>query len=103
MALWSRPSPCPSRAAPPPSRARDDREWCGEALAVEHVDPNSPAAGAEIRAGEVVVAANGRALLRKLDFLKAQVKLEIGDRLELTLRDATGKERLVKLLLRMRE
>ena len=98
------------RVVPAGRRTIPGRPWHGlavaqrgETLAVEHIDPGSPAAGAEIRNGEVVVAANGRALLRKLDFLKAQVKLEIGDRLELTLRDAAGKERLVKLLLRMRE
>jgi S1-C subfamily serine protease len=98
------------RAVPAGRRTIPGRPWHGlvvgqrgEALAVEQIDPGSPAAGAEIRPGDMVVAANGRALLRKLDFLKAQVKLEIGDRLELTLRDATGKERLVRLLLRLRE
>lgn len=75
----------------------------GETLLVSQIDDHSPAAAAGLRLGDVLLAANGRALARKIDFLKAQVKLEIGDWLELTVRGGDGAERLVRVLLRERE
>lgn len=70
------------------------------AIRVTSVDPGSPAQAAGVQPGEILVSAAGRPLARKVDFLKALVKLEIGDRLGLRLRDATGGERDVTLLLR---
>lgn len=70
------------------------------AVRVNSVDPGSPAAVAGVQIGEIVASAADRPLVRKVDFLKALVKLEIGDRLDLRLRDATGGEREVKLMLR---
>lgn len=71
-------------------------------LAVGAVEPDSPAALAGIAANEVLTAANGRPLARKLDWLKAMVPLEIGDRLELAVRNRDGEIRTVKLLLRLK-
>lgn len=73
------------------------------AVRINSVDPGSPAALAGVQIGEVLISAAGRPLARKVDFLKALVKLEIGDWLELRLRDATGGEREVRLLLRQSE
>lgn len=70
------------------------------AVRANSVDTGSPAEVAGIKIGEILVSAMGKPLLRKVDFLKAMVKLEIGDRLELRVRDATGGERDVKLMLR---
>jgi S1-C subfamily serine protease len=70
------------------------------AVRVNSVDPGSPALAAGVQVGEVLVSAAGRPLARKIDFLKALVKLEIGDWLELRVRDATGGERDVRMLLR---
>jgi len=70
------------------------------AVRVNSVDSGSPAEVAEIKIGEIVVSAAGKPLLRKVDFLKAMVKLEVGDRLDLRVRDATGSERDVTVMLR---
>jgi S1-C subfamily serine protease len=67
---------------------------------IEQIDDHSPAQEAQIKQGEVLLEANGKAIKRKLDLLKVLVKLEIGDWLELKLRDTTGAERTIKVLLR---
>jgi S1-C subfamily serine protease len=50
----------------------------------------------------VLTSANGRPLAGKLDFIKAMVLLEIGDQLELTVRNRDGEVRTVRLLLRLK-
>ncbi len=69
-------------------------------IVIETVDDDSPGAQAGVRVGETVVSANGRPLLRKIDWLKAVVKLEVGDALDLELRGKDGAMRTVHIPLR---
>jgi len=75
----------------------------GELVAVESVDDKSPAAEAGIGKDDILLSANGRPVTRKLDLLKAMVKLEIGDALTLKLKGADGKEREVVVPLVQRD
>nr|MBA3848357.1 PDZ domain-containing protein [Planctomycetota bacterium] len=52
---------------------------------VEHVDDDSPAQQAGVREGDQLAKVGERAIAKKLDWLKAVSKLEIGDRLVMTL------------------
>ncbi len=52
---------------------------------VEHVDDDSPAQQAGVREGDQLAKVGDRAIAKKLDWLKAVSKLEIGDRLPMTL------------------
>jgi S1-C subfamily serine protease len=74
----------------------------GGRIIVDHIDEDSPAEKATIMVGDNVVVANGRELKRKIDWLKAVVPLEIGDRLVLELRDKEGAMRSVTVRLRPR-
>ncbi len=69
-------------------------------IVIETVDDDSPGAQAGVRIGETVVSANGRPVLRKIDWLKAVVKLEVGDALDLELRAKDGAMRTVHIPLR---
>ncbi len=72
-------------------------------VVVDGVDDDSPAEKAKLLPGEILLSANGRALAAKIDWLKALVKLEIGDRLELVVKDKDGAERTLRLLLRQHQ
>jgi serine protease Do len=74
----------------------------GGRIVIDHIDDDSPASAAGIVLGETVVKANGRELKKKIDWLKAVVALEIGDRLELDLKAKDGAVRSVTLRLRPR-
>ncbi len=65
----------------------------GGKIIIDHVDRGSPAAKAGVVAGETVVIANGRELKKKIDWLKAVVRLEIGDKLVLELKNKSGESR----------
>jgi S1-C subfamily serine protease len=69
-------------------------------IVVDGIDDGSPAAAAKIHVGELLLAANGRALAHKIDWLKALVKLEIGDQLELQVQGKDGALRQLSLRLR---
>ncbi len=53
---------------------------------IEHVDDESPAQQAGVQEGDELTAVGDRAIAKKLDWLKAVSKLEIGDRLAMTLK-----------------
>ena len=74
-----------------------------DTLVIESVDSNSPAQRAELHEGDVLLEANGKALKRKLDFLKAMVKLEVGDQFELKAKGKDGEVRVVKVVLMRRD
>jgi S1-C subfamily serine protease len=69
-------------------------------LIIEHVDDGSPAAAAGVAAGDVVTAVSGTPAEGKISILRAMIKLEVGDRLALTLRTKTGSPREVAVLLK---
>ncbi len=69
-------------------------------LRVDHVDAGSSAADAGIQPGDLLIASGALSLQRRVHFLRALMGLEIGDQLPLTVRDRTGTERDVSLLLR---
>jgi S1-C subfamily serine protease len=69
-------------------------------VVVDGIEDDSPAEQAKLLRGEVLLSANGRALAAKIDWLKALVKLEVGDRLELVVQGKDGAERTLGLLLR---
>jgi serine protease Do len=75
----------------------------GGAIIVSDVDNNSPANTEKIRSGDTIEIANGRQLTKKIDWLKAVVALEIGDHLELTVKNKAGERRTVSLLLQPRD
>ena len=72
-------------------------------IVIDHLDDDSPAKAAKLAVGDTVLNANGRALAKKIDWIKALVRLEIGDRLELDVRAKNGSERHVTLRLRPRQ
>ncbi len=74
----------------------------GGRILIDHLDDDSPAQDAGLKSGDIVTRANGRDLKKKIDWLKAVVPLEIGDRLVLDLSDAGGTTRTVTVRLRPR-
>ncbi|HEX3134226.1 MAG TPA: trypsin-like peptidase domain-containing protein [Planctomycetota bacterium] len=74
----------------------------GGRIVVDHLDDDSPASDAKLLVGEQVLKANDRELKRKIDWLKAVVPLEIGDRLTLVVKNKDGAERTVTVRLRPR-
>jgi S1-C subfamily serine protease len=74
----------------------------GGRILVDHLDDDSPASDAKLLVGEQVLKANERELKRKIDWLKAVVPLEIGDRLTLVVKNKDGAERTVTVRLRPR-
>jgi serine protease Do len=72
-------------------------------LRVEKVDRNSGAEVAGIKVNDLLLASGDLKLERRVHLLKALMKLEIGDYLPLTLRDANGNERTVSVMLRAAE
>jgi S1-C subfamily serine protease len=74
-----------------------------EAVVIEQIDDKSPAQENGAQVGDILIEANGKAIKRKLDFLKVLVKLEIGDWLELKLRSIGGMDKTIKVLLRNRD
>jgi S1-C subfamily serine protease len=72
-------------------------------IVIDHLDDDSPAKDAKLAVGDTVLKANDRPLLKKIDWIKALVRLEIGDRLELEVRAKDGGERHVTLRLRPRQ
>jgi S1-C subfamily serine protease len=74
----------------------------GGRIVVDHLDDDSPASAAKLVVGEQVLKANDRELKRKIDWLKAVVPLEIGDRLTLVVKNKDGAERTVTVRLRPR-
>jgi serine protease Do len=71
-----------------------------ERMVIDGVDEDSPAGAAKLRVGDTLASANGRPLAKKIDWIKALVKLEVGDWLELDVRGKDGERRQVRLLLR---
>ncbi len=69
-------------------------------IVVDGIDDGSPAAAAKIKVGEILITANARALAHKIDWLKALVKLEVGDQLELKIQGKDGVVRTLTLRLR---
>ncbi|MBA3686755.1 MAG: trypsin-like peptidase domain-containing protein [Planctomycetes bacterium] len=97
-------------AVPAARKAIPGKAWHGlvvdqrdDGLRVQQVDDDSPAKRAEIGPGDLLLEANGRSLARKLDFLKALVKLEVGDWLELKVKRSDGSEKLIRILLKLRQ
>ena len=84
-----------------PYHGIDIDERSGRIL-IDHLDDDSPAQNAGVKTGDTVLRANGRDLKKKIDWLKAVVPLEIGDRLILELSDAAGATRTVTVRLRPR-
>ncbi len=74
----------------------------GGKILIDHLDDDSPALDAGLKKGDTVLRANGRDLKKKIDWLKAVVPLEIGDRLILDLSDVSGAPRTVTVRLRPR-
>jgi S1-C subfamily serine protease len=74
----------------------------GGRILIDHIDDDSPGQDAHLLVGEQVVKANGRELKKKIDWLKAVVPLEIGDRLVLEIVGKDGATRSVALPLRPR-
>lgn len=74
----------------------------GGRILIDHIDDDSPAQDAKLVVGEQVLKANGRELKKKIDWLKAVVALEIGDRLVLDLSGKDGAMRSVTIRLRPR-
>jgi S1-C subfamily serine protease len=74
----------------------------GGRILIDHIDDDSPAQDAKLVVGEQVLKANGRELKKKIDWLKAVVALEIGDRLVLDLSGKDGATRSVTIRLRPR-
>jgi serine protease Do len=74
----------------------------GGRIVIDHLDDDSPGQGAKLVVGEQVVKANGRELKKKIDWLKAVVPLEIGDRLVLEIAGKDGATRTVTIRLRPR-
>lgn len=71
-------------------------------ILIDHLDDDSPGQDAKLVIGEQVLKANGRELKKKIDWLKAVVPLEIGDRLVLEIAGKDGATRTVTLRLRPR-
>ena len=69
-------------------------------VVIDGIDPLSPAMDAKLQVGDILLSANGRTLAHKIDWLKATVKLEIGDRLDLVVQGKDGTERMLSLRLR---
>ncbi|MEK7415339.1 MAG: trypsin-like peptidase domain-containing protein [Planctomycetota bacterium] len=69
-------------------------------IQVTGVDPDSPAARAGLRRGDVLIALDGKPLGPRIDLLRALVKAEPGDRLLLRRRASDGTEQEVTLLVR---
>jgi serine protease Do len=74
----------------------------GGRILIDHLDDDSPGRTANLQVGEQVLKANGRDLTKKIDWLKAVVPLEIGDRLELVIAARDGATRTVTIRLRPR-
>jgi serine protease Do len=74
----------------------------GGRVVIDHLDDDSPGRDARLAVGEQVVKANGRELKKKIDWLKAVVPLEIGDRLVLDIAGKDGAVRTVTVRLRPR-
>jgi serine protease Do len=74
----------------------------GGAIMVSEVDDDSPASANKIQRGDIIEQANGRDIKKKIDWLKAIVPLEIGDYLEITLKNKAGERRTLTVLLRPR-
>jgi S1-C subfamily serine protease len=74
----------------------------GGRIVIDHIDEESPAAKEQLVKGVTVVNANGRDIKKKIDWLKAVVPLEVGDVLQLEVRDADGKQRTVSIRLHPR-
>lgn len=74
----------------------------GGRILIDHLDDDSPGQDAKLKVGEQVLKANGRELKKKIDWLKAVVPLEIGDRLILEIAGKDGATRTVTLRLRPR-
>jgi serine protease Do len=61
-------------------------------VVVASVAPDGPAAGAGLRAGDVLVQANGRRLRNYLDWEAVKLDLHVGDNVTVTARKGTGTE-----------
>jgi S1-C subfamily serine protease len=66
---------------------------------VEQVAPNSPAARAGIRAGDVLVQFGDRQLQTAEDLLLALRQAKVGDRVQITYVDKAGKRHTVTVTL----
>lgn len=80
-----------------------DIDFRGGQVVVDSIDDDSPAEKAKLLRGEILLSANGRPLVAKIDWLKSLVKLEIGDRLDLVVKGKDGAERTLSLLLRQHQ
>jgi len=74
------------------------RDGSGPGVTVRHVYPDSPAAGAKIEAGDVLVSLGGKAIKDRDDLLRKIDEFQPGDEIELTIR-RKRKTRKVKLVL----
>jgi S1-C subfamily serine protease len=68
-------------------------------LRITAVQDDSPAAVAGITAEDLPLSVNGSVLAGRLDWLRATAASEVGDRLDLQLRAADGRERTATLWL----
>jgi serine protease Do len=71
--------------------ARAMRQWKSQGgVVLASVAPDGPAARAGLRAGDVLIAANGRRLRNYLDWEAVKLDLHVGDMVEVTVRAGNG-------------
>jgi membrane-associated protease RseP (regulator of RpoE activity) len=92
---WQSLAPIEPTVVPQP---RLGPRWVGVAALVTEVVEDSPAAGAGIQPGDLILAIDGRQIQRDTDLRQVLASFEPGDRVELTVR-SLGRTREVQVRL----